>query len=643
MPELDNNTNTSYQAKKNEQKEQEQKSAEKVGSLAARGALDYVTAGQAEKLHHVPVAGKALKKAENVVGKGFAKADRISGGNVGKVSKKLDDAGLVDAAEKGLDTFGGNIGSNTGSQNATTNAGSDIKKQQSSTSSLDRDTNSSPKNNNSLLGRKKSPFSKFLGDSGEGNGDSDINSETSNSNTKESDFDLFSIIMKHKKIGLFGFGFFFFFILMGGVICIIASSSEDGSGNPGGSTSGNTTCTYTSNADGSTKRDARFTTYTDLSMGGSIGDVSMYIREGKAYYDSTGFTIWKGGTTSKTNGKVYGESGKEYLIVATANRAIIGNTFHEYPKIKYYEYGDTFTLEFPGSNGNESKQYNAIVLDSCGACMDWTFASTGAYRPKSDLETNRCQKSEGYKIDIHRRLNNFKGYPEMGYIMDGTSGNVCQGEVDLGNLVTGINDTKLLQGQSLESLYGGSTGIESLNRLIKANAEKYGAGTGKGTAAAAITLINSVKEKGYRLPYYWAGGHGGISDGAKPNWGSKTSTSCSIYGTCYAYDSLDCSGFVSWAIKNGGCTNFTAHTSSTFGSIGKKIDKSQVKAGDILVNPGSHVVLVVQNNAGKIILAESSGGQGGVHFTDYDTSSYPRNSSYYFVDMTDFYNSSSCK
>ena len=640
MPELDNdNTNTSYQAKKNEQKEQEQKSAEKVGSLAARGALDYFTGGQAEKLHHIPVAGKVLKKAEDVVGKGVSKADKLSGGNLGKVSKKLDDAGLVDAAEQGLDAFGGSMGGGAAAGAAGTNPSAMNGPKQPGSSI---GTNSSPQNNNGLGGRKKSPFSRFTG----GNGDSDVDASTDNQSDGEgAGFDLLALLMKSKKIkfALIGFCAFAFFSV--GFMLIVGSDDAKADGHPSGydKSQGQNSCTYTSNADGSTKRDARFTTYTDLVMGGSIGDVSKYIKEGKAYYDSSGFTMWKGGSTSKRNGKTYGEVGKDYLIVATANRAIIGSNFREYPKIKYYEYGDTFTLEFPGSNGKESKQYNAIVLDSCGACMDWTFASTGKYRPKNQLEIGRCQKSEGYKIDIHRRVNNFKGYPEMGYIMDGTSGNVCQGEVDLGNLVTGISDTKLLQGKSLESLYGGSAGIESLNNLIKSNAEKYGAGTGKGTAAAAITLINSVKEKGYRLPYYWAGGHGGISNGAKPSWGSKTSTSCSIYGTCYSYDSLDCSGFVSWAIKNGGCTNFTAHTSSTFGSIGKKIDKSKVKAGDILVHPGSHVVLVVQNNAGKIILAESSGGQGGVHFTDYDTSSYPRNSSYYFVDMTDFYNSSSCK
>ena len=228
MPELDNdNTNTSYQAKKNEQKEQEQKSAEKVGSLAARGALDYFTGGQAEKFHNVPVVGGALKKAENIAGKGIAKADKLTGGQLGKVSKKLDDAGLVDAAEKGLDTVGGSLGgggaAGAGASTPTING------PQQPSPSLGE--GKSLQNGNGLGGRKESPFSRFSG----GNGDSDVDASTDNqSDDGGAGFDLFALLMKSNKIkfALIGFCAFAFFSV--GFMLIVGSNDAKADGHPSG-------------------------------------------------------------------------------------------------------------------------------------------------------------------------------------------------------------------------------------------------------------------------------------------------------------------------------------------------------------------------------------------------------------------------
>ena len=409
---------------------------------------------------------------------------------------------------------------------------------------------------------------------------------------------------------------------------------------------------YASSADSSTKKEARFTSYYGESLGGSIGPISPYIKEGTIKFDD-GHVIWKGGTKSKIGKKAsYGEAGKEYMIVATATEYILGS--HGWvrdDKIKYFKYGDTFTISVTNNGGKNYKDYNAIVLDSCGACMEWSLsaASKGMtkYSPKSKMEKERCKRSEGYKIDLYKpREGKYKG--DMGYIMDGTTGSTCSGQVDLGDLTPYPDGTKLLTGKSLKSVVGDS-GIKEVNNLITKNVEKYGKGTGKGTAAAAITLINYVKSKGYRLPYQWAGGHGccylGDSiklHGALGIWGTETGV-CKCDRT-YPKDkwaSLDCSGFVSWAIRNGGCSNFSVNNSSGFKRMGKLTDAKHAKPGDVYAKDG-HVTLVVQNNGDDVILAESTSNPKGIVFTSYNKS-YKGSKGYQFRDLSSFYSSKSCR
>jgi uncharacterized protein (DUF2267 family) len=149
----------------------------------------------------------------------------------------------------------------------------------------------------------------------------------------------------------------------------------------------------------------RLTTYqytpngSENSLGGSIGEVGRYISEGSIYFDENGFAIWKGGTTSKLNGKVYGTSGKDYLIVATATEYLIGQYgFLRYNEIDYYKYNDTFKLQVKTKNG--TKTYDAIVLDSCGASMCYGEGMQGQYPPTSTREIEYSKLTNNKKIDI---------------------------------------------------------------------------------------------------------------------------------------------------------------------------------------------------------------------------------------------------
>lgn len=153
------------------------------------------------------------------------------------------------------------------------------------------------------------------------------------------------------------------------------------------------------------KEKIRLTTYqytpngSDKQLGGTLGLIEPYLKDGSIYYDENGFAMYKGGTKSKQNGVVYGEKGKDYVIVATATKYLIGQYgFEKNDKITYYSYNDTFKLEITTKNG--TKEYDAIVLDSCGASMDWSVTSNGKYAPGTKKQKELCKKTNNKKIDV---------------------------------------------------------------------------------------------------------------------------------------------------------------------------------------------------------------------------------------------------
>ena len=644
-----------YQATYEDEKEAEKEASEKAGALGARAVADYYTGGKYETIRTLPVVHNVTDAAEGMAGKVTERTDITGLG--GKMAKMLDDKVILDKADEGAGYIGnkGNaaknaaaeqVGKEAAKETAAKQAENQASKQAAKKSSDSID--SSDKKESGKSGKKKGLGNKLKGLFGSDDDSSD-DEELTNDSFDAGDFLSKGFKFTKLKIILVCACIFLFMIMGLGVIL-----SATDQGNVTAATSENS-CTKTSSANESTKTPARFTHYFSVEKGkgqyslGAVKDIRNHIKSGKAYFNSDGYAIWKGGSTY--NGKKYGEDGIEYHIVATANKKLIGTCqtlscsirYKENPDIHYFEYGDTFSLEITKKGGNK-EVVNAIVLDSCGACMDWALSSTGLHRPTSTYSINQCKKSSGYKIDFYCHLqNDTKSISDMGYIMTGTTSNTCVGQVDLGNLVVGTSDTKLLQNKSLLDLFGMS-GLADLNKEITNNVQKWGAGTGNGVAAAAITLINSIKAKGYRLPYYWAGGHGSIIAGVSQTWGALTKTSVTNGGTPYYYDSLDCSGFVSWAIRNGGCTNFKSGLgTATLKDYGVKETAEQAKAGDILImrqGDMGHVLVVVQNNNGNIILAESSGGTGGIHFSQYVPSKF---SNYVFRDMSGFYNSKSCK
>lgn len=231
------------------------------------------------------------------------------------------------------------------------------------------------------------------------------------------------------------------------------------------------------------------------------------------------------------------------------------------------------------------------------------------------------------------------------YAKNSTSAGVCQtGTIDYNNYQLNTENSGILHEPLDSFLSSKGTSIDAFNQLIDANVKKAGYGTRAAVVAAAVTLIGELNDKyQVKIPYFWGGGHEGISTYAKSSWGS---TACHTYANNqnYNYCGLDCSGFVGWAIYNGGfkqVTTVAASYSSLSGAKNVNLTSSNVlNPGDLLAS-SSHVILIigVDQQSGEYTCAEAKGNQYGVVFSRHSLDG--DNGKYYGVDMTGFYQNQS--
>lgn len=180
------------------------------------------------------------------------------------------------------------------------------------------------------------------------------------------------------------------------------------------------------------------------------------------------------------------------------------------------------------------------------------------------------------------------------------------------------------------------TEIAEFNDYINKEVDKAGYGTGAGVAAAGQALTYALEQKGYYLGYYWGGDRGSVGFGKQ--WGANKGIAITRGGNATGPEfGMDCSGFVSWAIRNACNSGFGAPTAATFlsrfGTTISSSSLSEAKPGDILVNSG-HIILVIKNNGdGSIIAAEESYSSAGLVFNKYNSLG-----SYKLKDMSDYYN-----
>lgn len=218
------------------------------------------------------------------------------------------------------------------------------------------------------------------------------------------------------------------------------------------------------------------------------------------------------------------------------------------------------------------------------------------------------------------------------------------GELFYGDYVLTSDGTSILTQRLDMFLSSNGSSLETFGTQITENVSTAGYGTRAGVVAAAVTLIGELGNNyGVKVPYYWGGGHyDGVVVGPLGYWGS---TECHTYANNqhYNYCGFDCSGFVPWAIKNGGF-NMAQKLAGDFQNIAGaekvslKSNLAVLQPGDLLESSG-HIVLVigVDEDMKQYICAEAAGNQYGVLFT---RRSFNENG-YWGVRMDGFYNNPS--
>ena len=207
-------------------------------------------------------------------------------------------------------------------------------------------------------------------------------------------------------------------------------------------------------------------------------------------------------------------------------------------------------------------------------------------------------------------------------------------------------------------LSNNGSSLEKFNENLKSEIEKAGVGTREASVAAAVTLIGSLAEQGFKLNYQWGGKYEYL--GINADWGKSADTSAcntsyvangyvaDVCTTNYRWSSFDCSGFVTWAILNGmqgrnSPGGVTINQKNIFNSKATSLKSNEAvcKIGGVLQSSG-HIVLVVGHDDVKkqYIVAESTGsrletGHGGVVLSYYPYGNTDLSRGYYWCSNLD--------
>lgn len=206
---------------------------------------------------------------------------------------------------------------------------------------------------------------------------------------------------------------------------------------------------------------------------------------------------------------------------------------------------------------------------------------------------------------------------------------------------TTTDGSKIIQGPVNNYLANANTSVAAFNQNIYSQVIKSGLSTREGVVAAATTLVSEFyNQTGYKLPYELlpSGKYSGY--GMDPNWGTSTGN------TTYPLNGLDCSGFISWSIHNGGFA-YEVKSASDWGKTGikrswsKGITDSGAKPGDLIFNAPSssngttgHIRMIIAVNSDGYIVAEASSRKNGIRINNI---SFTSTGPYYLVDMSNYY------
>ncbi|MDD4607646.1 MAG: M23 family metallopeptidase [Bacilli bacterium] len=174
-----------------------------------------------------------------------------------------------------------------------------------------------------------------------------------------------------------------------------------------------------------------------------------------------------------------------------------------------------------------------------------------------------------------------------------------------------------------------SNELTNLNNALKSKVEAAGFGTRDGVVAAARYLSNDI---GIKIPYWWGGKS--TSVGINSEWGCKKPIKASgstkqPVGVQWPYG-MDCSGYVSWAIRNGGykATSIYEGSDNQYNFTDDRKDWndpetiSSVNPGDLAWRSG-HIGIIISTNvpACQYTVAEEKGASTGLVVSTYECTS----------------------
>ena len=196
------------------------------------------------------------------------------------------------------------------------------------------------------------------------------------------------------------------------------------------------------------------------------------------------------------------------------------------------------------------------------------------------------------------------------------------------------SNLKDLEGKSIADLLNeNGSSVSELNEKIKNAVTVNGVGTREATVAAAMTLIGTLADYGYKLPYYWGGKH--VKLGINEDWGTKTEGSESPGKNIYYYNSLDCTGFFDWAVSQG-MQKAAYNWYDDYPIVELKGKTSAVcKIGDA-ISIKTHITLIVGVNSNNYVVAESTG-LDGVVISNMPFDGYRDGNQYYCESLSDKY------
>lgn len=196
----------------------------------------------------------------------------------------------------------------------------------------------------------------------------------------------------------------------------------------------------------------------------------------------------------------------------------------------------------------------------------------------------------------------------------------------------------------ITSLQPGS--VEYRNTILQYRIDISG---GIGTRSAVVAAATYLSEE-EEIPYFWGGKYS--EKGVNTKWNTQqpipsSGSDIQFEGVNWPYG-LDCSGFVTWAIINGGYQMDVSYTGAyldyikpiTYTFNVDNLKSGKIKAGDLLYRDG-HIAIITEldNLKGTIKVAEEKGAKYGMVVTNTTIDDFVNTNKYSDIySMEEYYN-----